>query len=339
MNGGRIVNCKTDGNGGAIAIGKGKLVMNGGTIENCSAGSSGNDSAGGAAIYLGFSQSDYATMEISGDPVFRNNTVVKSGYADLKNGGANVYTDNKVRQDIFLTGAGTGSPKTLGTLFVTGKLTDPGDAANTRVMPAGSIWVWVENENHYKYEQQFALVGASYNPSASELEEMLKAFRNSRDDVTAENPVEEFYLYGVPGTGKNIIWGTEPAGMRKVILRKVGSGTYDPIANASFTIYKGSSDEAYIPKGTNRALEGLISGASGCIWIGELPYGWYIVEEDAPRKYFFIVVTESGTYGTLETVGGVSRDKVGGYDSLSDAREAATAQFNELSRPAQPASP
>ena len=47
-----------------------------------------------------------------------------------------------------------------------------------------------------------------------------------------------------------------------------------------------------------------MSTDSGVFWVGELPYGWYIVEETNPRKFFYLVVTANGTFGGPDAAGG-----------------------------------
>jgi hypothetical protein len=110
------------------------------------------------------------------------------------------------------------------------------------------------------------------------------------------------------------------------VLRKVYGTARTPQSDKSFSIYKGTSETPYKPKGESR-LTGLTSKSSGVVWIGELPYGWYIIEEDSPEKYFYIVVTESGVYGTLDSD---NNDMVGGYESRVDAQNAAKQKYNSL---------
>jgi hypothetical protein len=57
------------------------------------------------------------------------------------------------------------------------------------------------------------------------------------------------------------------------------------------------------------------------IWIGTLPYGWYIIEETGTTpKYFYLVVTANGTFGTSEAADG--------YSDRTDAETKATEVYN-----------
>ena len=136
-------------------------------------------------------------------------------------------------------------------------------------------------------------------------------------DLTKE-PVEEMVIRGGLRIRKQDA-DLKIKGSRRVILRKIDN-TYASLSGKTFTIYKGSATTPYQPKGEN-PLENLQSGSSGCFWIGDLPYGWYIVEEGASGPYFYIVVTESGNYGT---------DFVGGYGERTDAENDAAAKYNEM---------
>ena len=109
-----------------------------------------------------------------------------------------------------------------------------------------------------------------------------------------------------------------------MILRKVDTN-YTPIKDKTFVLYKGSNTSAYVVKdGNDRtqlggtlpansqgvALDPMKSLDSGVIWIGSLPYGWYILEETVAEgttpKYFYLVVTANGTFGTSEAADGYS---------------------------------
>jgi hypothetical protein len=172
----------------------------------------------------------------------------------------------------------------------------------------------------------------------------LKAFRNAPDDETTENGTDT-YLYGtIEGekTDAGIIYWTGVTGSRKVILRKVGT-TYTSMSGKTFKVFKGTSTLPYVVKqGTKRTQLGdggtstdttvtvdpMTSQSSGVIWIGNLPYGWYIIEETNPHKYFYLVVTANGTFGTPQKVTENDVVKEGGYDSLTNAQAAAKALYD-----------
>ena len=94
------------------------------------------------------------------------------------------------------------------------------------------------------------------------------------------------------------------SGSRKVILRKVDE-SYTSYTAASFTVYKGTATSPYQPKG-EQPLTGLTPGDSGCFWIGNLPFGWYVIEENE-SAYFYVAVTAKGTYNGPEDPGGTTR--------------------------------
>ena len=138
----------------------------------------------------------------------------------------------------------------------------------------------------------------------------MAAFRNAIDDDVTENATDT-YLFGQFGDDdatKTYIYWTGVAGYRKVILRKVASGTHESLKGAVFTVHKGTSDAAYVlthRDKTKETLSGLRSSGSGVIWIGELPYGTYFLEETtAPSGYskgwFYLIVDDSGIYESEE---------------------------------------
>ena len=290
MTGGTIRNNKSTGNGGAIFTAPGSTVsMTGGTI-------SGNASGGiGGGIYLEYiNSSNYGVLNLSGSPSFGDGNF-----------------QNSARQDIALPGLGDTSKEESPLLSLVVAGTIHGDK--------GSIWVWAEDENsteeinHYKVNRQFAVIGAAVP------ETTLQVFCNARPDSDTDNNTGE-YLYGTSeGDTPGYVYWSGVKGSRRVILRKIDN-TYASLSGKTFTIYKGSATTPYQPKGEN-PLENLQSGSSGCFWIGDLPYGWYIVEEGASGPYFYIVVTESGNYGT---------DFVGGYGERTDAENDAAAKYNEM---------
>lgn len=280
-----LINGCTSGNGGAVWAEKSgqTITINGGTISGCTAAKGAGVYAGkGVTVNLSGGFSFGGTDQAEGSHILFSDTTHYVYTAEAanrpKNGGTAYPVEGgkyKIRQDIYL--AGTDSPLT--TLQVTGKLTDPEDAA--KVMPAGSIWVWAENQNHYEADKQFAVVAADYTPSAVEMEEVLKAFRNAQADSITKNPNSSHYLYGIKGDGVQVVWGTDPMGSRRVILRKVDE-TYGTVQNAEFTVYRGSS----IVSVDGKELKDLKSGTGGAFWIGTLPYGtYYLHETTVPNGY------------------------------------------------------
>lgn len=302
-NGAVLQNSETTGNGGAVYAAENSTVnVNGGTIN-------GNTAANGAGIYL----AEGSTLNLSGNPSFGGTgrdadgnlittrnvdgvTVPAGNFAGnivgAKNGGK-PYT--KTRQDIYLADQGTTDSKAnpLRTLVLTDALTDPDN--NARPMPAGSIWVWaggnaVENSENYHYQSkhQFAMFDANVRnklQSNNTLNSTLLAFRNARDDETAENNTGD-YLSGavdVPDTEHpTYIYWNGTSGSRKVILRKVSANDYTPLSGCSFTVCQGTGTAAYTVKhqdGTTETLTNLTSQSSGVFWIGELPYGTYTIRE------------------------------------------------------------
>ena len=122
-----------------------------------------------------------------------------------------------------------------------------------------------------------------------------------------------------------------PSGSRRVILRKIDD-SYNSLVDRQFAIYKGSASQAYTPKGEANALSGLTaSGTYGCFWAGVLPYGTYVIEEAEPNRWFYLIVDETGTYGTLFTdTDGEEKDVVGGYATRAEAESAAKAKSDAL---------
>ena len=219
-----------------------------------------------------------------------------------------------VRQDIFIAGYASDAPESTNaaSLVVAGEITSG----------EGSIWVWAQENPHYMATRQFGKIGDGVSVS----EETLNAFRNARDDSTTENETGDYLRGTLEGeTTGNVYWNGV-SGNRKVILRKVDS-TYTPVSGRYFTIYKGASSSAYTPRGETESLSGLSSGVSGCFWIGNLPYGWYIVEESTLHRFFYFVVVESGTYGTLDSD---NKDIVAGFSTREEAVSEAKAKYDVL---------
>jgi len=170
----------------------------------------------------------------------------------------------------------------------------------------GSIWVWAQEPSHYKTEMQFAVVAtdSAGNPAFTPRDESLAVFRNARDDVDSENDTDT-YLYGIAGDDASVIWSYN-TGSSPVILRKVAESdsSYDSLAGAVFTVYKGRSTRAYVVRhedGTRETLADLTSLENGTFWVGTLPYGvYYLHETVAPAGYsadrwFRLTVDETGT--------------------------------------------
>ena len=312
MTGGNIVsNTASDSgkdsvqaNGGAVYVARNAtMTMTGGTI-------SGNASSGiGGGIYLEYNNEDnYGVLRLSGNPDFGS-----GNYQPGQNG------DADARQDIALTGLGDTNTEinALGALVVAGTINNA----------KGSIWVWAEADgeseevNHYKITRQFAVLGANNIPETT-----LQVFRNARPDSDTDNNTGEF-LYGTSeGDVPGYVYWNGVKGSRKVILRKLVGTKYEPLGDRSFTIYKGTAETPYQPKGQS-ALTGLTSGPSGCFWIGELPYGWYVIKEGDAGPYFYLIITESGPFGTLDSDG---KDIIGGYGTRQEAETAAAAKYEQL---------
>ena len=321
------------------------MTLTGGTFT-------GNTSShAGAAIYLAAADgsSQAAVLNISKAPVFGDgstgkaaNTVTIASLEGKTNGTSdtdNLYTypDGAARQDIYLAE----TAEAPASLVIAGDLTD----SDGDYIGDGSIWVWAESDYHGKQLMPFGTYGTGISfevvenggtLSAGKLDAAhLKAFRNARDDDYTENATDT-YLYGtLEGDNARYVYWTGIGGSRKVILRKVDS-TYAPVGSSTdaskqktFTVYKGSSTTAYVVKTkntdgttTNETLDTdtLKSLDSGVIWIGELPYGWYIIKED-DTHYFYLTVTASGTYGTSENTGG--------YTTRAAAETAAKSVYDE----------
>ena len=321
MTGGSIVNNtasdssqdSVQANGGAVYVKRNAtMTMTGGTI-------SGNASSGiGGGIYLEYTNEDnYGVLRLSGNPSFGEGNYQKVGEGYTAINGGVTYT--QARQDIALTGLG--DPDTeisaLGSLVVAGTINNA----------KGSIWVWAEAEgdseevNHYKITRQFAVLGANNIPETT-----LQVFRNARPDIDTDNNTGEF-LYGTSeGDVSGYVYWNGVKGSRKVILRKLVGTKYEPLGDRSFTIYKGTAETPYQPKGQS-ALTGLTSGPSGCFWIGELPYGWYVIKEGDAGPYFYLIITESGPFGTLDSDG---KDIIGGYGTRQEAETEAAAKYEQL---------
>ena len=239
--------------------------------------------------------------------------MVRGEYTETTQNGGKEYPrgeDNKyyARQDIYIAGYEEDDAPTL---RVAGNLNDEDGE--------GTIWVWAEEAAHCVTGKQFAKNGKrGSSPSVG-------AFRNAQDDVTTQNNTGGYLSAEfVDGNMSNIFW-TGIKGGRKVILRKVDE-EYKPMSEPTFTIYKGASTSPYQVGET--PLENLPIKANGVFYIGDLPYGWYIIEENDPPRYFYVAVTPSGTYGTLVQTGEEWTDQKGGYVNRLDAQVAAQALYD-----------
>jgi hypothetical protein len=265
-----------------------------------------------------------------------DNTVTLSNYSNKKNGAVPVYTGNKVRQDIYVAE----EDAIPASIKLTGDLVNK----NRQYIGDGTIWVWAEHANHHKQLMPFAVLGDGVDYAVVEEGQTelptgkldaahLKAFRNAQDDDTTENGTDTYLFGTIEGDVACLVYWSGSAGARKVILKKVvqsneveGSNktfsTYDkPQGEKEFTIYKGNSTTAYTPKGAANALSGKLSNNStGIIWIGELPYGWYIIEEEDPERYFYVVVDQSGVYENTNAGGYDTREGTDGADAAAKAK-------------------
>ncbi|MCR5135641.1 MAG: DUF5979 domain-containing protein [Oscillospiraceae bacterium] len=349
----------TAANGGAIYAASGaEINLTAGTINRNSA------TTAGAGIYLAAG----AILNLSGAPYFggtgtdgsgnlisaAGNFVTKSGYSSKMNGGKNYPTDNKVRQDIYI--AETGAESTAETSYEPASIIVTGDLVNAAnlYIGDGTIWVWAENQYRYRQTMPFAKMkdGVEFveKPASGTIPDgkydaaHLKAFRNAQDDDTTENGTDTYLFGTIEGEKENagIIYWTGSSGSRKVILRKADN-TYNPVSGRTFIVYKGSGTSPYIVKEGNTrtqlggdsapagvTLDPMTSGTSGCIWIGELPYGWYIIEEITPHKYFYVVVTANGISETPLTVTENGTEKMGGYDFRSTAETVAKDLYDNM---------
>ena len=297
--------------GGAIYVDGGKLTLSGGTFNGNTADTD------GAAIYL--TDSTSTKLFISGNPIFGDNsdanTVVITNSEDETNGDVSVYTDNKVRQDIYLAEAHENAPASI---EIMGDLT--GDE--------GSIWVYANSELHYKTLTPFAKFGTGVvfaeEPATGQYNsEHLKVFRNAQYDSLTENPLSQTpkYLYGMvkDGDATYVYWyGVE--GSRKVILRKVEEDTYKSLQGGKFIIYSNSGMTSIAKDADGNSLgteaDPLTAGAGGAFYVGTLNYGTYYVKElEAPSGHtapasgyaFIITVNADGVgYETTDSSGNKS---------------------------------
>jgi hypothetical protein len=298
INSGDISNNEASLNGGAVYVENGGvLTLSNATIKNNTVIANTEDRYG-AGIYLSAADSSEgsgAILNISGNPVFQGNTVVVEGYSDKQNGG-NAYTDNKVNVDIYLAEGGTEENHAPESIIVTGDLTGEN----------GSIWVWADNEYHRKQFMPFAKLkdGVTFSENNNPA-----VFYNARDDEATENRTGDI-LYGyIDDDPTTIVW-YGVSGNRIVILRKVGSGSYQSLEGAEFIVYANAQGTRIAKDANNNPLgsetEPLVSDANGTFFVGRLNFGTYYVKETkaptsptgytkpADGKYFIITVNENG---------------------------------------------
>lgn len=93
-----------------------------------------------------------------------------------------------------------------------------------------------------------------------------------------------------------------PKTSRRVILRKVND-SFDPLSDCTFTIYHADKQSIVKIRANSGeiidTLENKVSLASGALWIGNLPFGTYYLNETqasgtAVDKWFTLTVNENG---------------------------------------------
>lgn len=310
ISGGTVAGCEARQWGGGIFLhGAGtKLELSGGTITNNTTRESGN--GGGVFIEEG------SKLELSGEPKFTGSYTNEDGETV---GGTGNYvptgeSDDEGnaltrRQDIYIAGY---LSKTEGDETVAQNATSL-VIKDTLNVEKGAIWVDAQRapddeSNHHDQNKQFAVFDDSLMNTDDEgsktvklaeadLLKTLQAFRNAYTD-------DEFY--GATGDDPTCIYWDGIKGTRRVALRKIETGTYASIGGAVFDVYKTSNlSKPVVVKhegAGDEALSGLTSrDKSGIFWIGELPYGAYVVQETTvpadyvqSQRYFWFVVDEEG---------------------------------------------
>lgn len=265
MSGGTIsgnsVNTSKTAYGGAVSLYTGgKMTLTGGTISGN--GVNGAGGSIGAGIYI-----DAASMlMIQGGPSFSNNMV------------------GSYHQDIYITQA----PKTM---LVTGDM----------AAASSPIYVWVENDDHYKQKKSFAYFETETVPAN------LNVFKNPRPNSDTGNTTGEL-LYGTDqgtppsGDTTRYVYWNGPEGARKVVLRKVMVYSDDAdyrsmTGGARFTLYK-VGDLVNPVVVDDRVVADRTPGSNGLYFIGELPYGDYLIKEDkaSGTRWFWMIVHAKGVF-------------------------------------------
>ncbi|MBR5741933.1 MAG: hypothetical protein IKX91_05185, partial [Firmicutes bacterium] len=205
------------------------------------------------------------------------------GYSARLNGGAN-YTNNKVRQDIYIEGYQNTDVTSL-------RVTGPIGSAE------GSIWIWAVETPHYLNQEQFATIA---NVSDADMETTIHAFRNARDD--AETGASNGYLTGRTGAvATNIYWGS--IGGFTVIFKKT-DGFGNGLNGATFTLYSaiGCNASDALKNGSEdvTAVSETVGTKNGIVTFDAVSEGiWYMKETGSPAGYYaspyrYVVLVGSG---------------------------------------------
>ena len=215
------------------------------------------------------------------------------------------------------------------------------EEGNIIPMDPGSIYVWSEvdtdkdAEGEYSHYQQLKQFGMFDLPDDITLtdeqkEATMKAFRNAvSDDLTlATEPLYGQFSDNDTSDEKIYIYWSGVTGYQNVILQKVDKTGNVVLEGATFNLYRGNSSSIYVWKDSQdktktmimgreekedgTVIEHLTSSANGFIWIGELPYGtYYLQETGVPKKaknketteyngnigkWFCLMIDDTGTY-------------------------------------------
>ena len=301
-----LQNSRTSLAGGAIYVSgpsyddRGNKVKNGGAVDITGGSIIKNESDGnGAGVYLEVG----STMKLSGSLNFGGTGLdvggnIVKGNGNWKNESLTGKTNGgkeyiKPRQDIFIAGyQGTDGDTSADSLIIAGEISTE---------KPESIWVWAEKEPHYQSLQQFAKIEQGKTVS----KDSLRSFRNAQDDViTGADQIGNRVLYGIMKSKDtvNVYWfGVEDS--RRVILRKVASGSYKSLKGAKFDILYSPDSTTPAKDMDGNTLSGLTSDDDGVFYTGELIYGTYYVKEIVPPSgyslpadgyYFIITVDENG---------------------------------------------
>ncbi len=279
---------QTDADGGLVYVPSGgKLTVTDGAILQNS-----RTTGNGAGVYI----AGGGQLYLSGNPVFGTTDTDAYGYlynnvgnfkadelTEKKNGGKNY---KYAHQDIYL--AGTGNP--LSSIVITGALD----------VPAGSIWVWADHENHYQMLKQFAVFDASLigknaqnadvvNLTEGQLKKTFEAFRNAQtDDLSLCGG--DSYLTGKAGEKAAYIYWT---GGFDVLFRK-NDGFGEALSGAVFTLYTDVTCQTpYQQNGANVTATSAVANSGityskngvtteldkGMVLFQKIPAGVYYVKE------------------------------------------------------------